>query len=135
MSQYPPHEQVVPQAPPAAGAPPVEGGFLPEKRSTWPTVIGIIAIIFGSLGAAYNGLCAPASMAMSGLLKSMFQNMAQSAPGAGMEMQVAQMEAMQQYLPANLVVYLTSAILSVWRKGVAESWAVSPRKSVKKSKP
>ena len=113
MSQYPTDEQVVPHAPPAAGTPPIEGAFVPDKRSVWPTVIGIITIIFGSLGAAYNGLCSPAGMIMAGAFKPMFEDMAQSAPGAGMEMQVAQIEAMSRYLPASLVVYLTSTILSV----------------------
>ncbi len=38
-----------PMPPPTPMTPPTDAAAIPPKQSTWPTVIGIIAIIFGSL--------------------------------------------------------------------------------------
>ena len=35
--------------PPSPLTPPTDAGAIPPKRSAWPMVIGVIAIIFGSL--------------------------------------------------------------------------------------
>ncbi len=42
-----------PQPPPAM-TPPTERGDPPERRAGWPTVIGIIAIVFGAMGLVSN---------------------------------------------------------------------------------
>ncbi len=83
------------------------------KPTVWPTVVGIIAIIFGSLGAVNNGLCAPVGLVLSGSMGGLFDKLAESQPGAGMEEQAAMMDALQDYLPANLAVSITAAILSL----------------------
>ena len=42
--------------PPALMTPPVDPGEMPQRPSAWPMVIGVIAIIFGSLAILIAGL-------------------------------------------------------------------------------
>ncbi|MEE8155226.1 MAG: hypothetical protein V3T53_09775 [Phycisphaerales bacterium] len=59
-----------PQVPPPTPiTPPTDAGAIPTRQSTWPTVIGVIAIIFGSL-ATLQGCIGLGSSAMFGLFAS-----------------------------------------------------------------
>lgn len=56
---------------PAAAPPTTQGDFVPVKPpESWPTVIGVISIIFGSLGVL-SGACGGALLLLSGPLVSM----------------------------------------------------------------
>ena len=55
-----------PQIPPSTPiVVPTDAGAIPPRKSTWPMVIGVIAIIFGSL-AALGGCMGLGSSAMFG---------------------------------------------------------------------
>ncbi len=77
----------------------------PAVQSTWPIVIGIIAIVFASLAIFQNGICAPIGLLMTGVFSSMMEDMSGPTQGA-MEAQVAQMDAIKAYVPHSLAVSL-----------------------------
>ena len=90
---------------PAAMTPPTELGDAPERRSTWPTVIGIIAIVYGALGvlAECNGLVFNVFVAIWG----------GSMQGTA-EAQKAQFEVMRQYAVPNLIFMVVGTVLAAW---------------------
>ena len=49
-------------APARRAAPPTEPGALGAPRSTWPSVIGVLAIVFGGLGVVLAGIQAAAGL-------------------------------------------------------------------------
>jgi hypothetical protein len=98
----------------AAVAPPTVPGELesPTRRrsSTWPVVIGIIAVIVGSLGALTNlwGAVAPFFMhAFTGVVASMPNNGQAQDPGA-------MFEAMSEYRYWMLATSGFAVVLSIW---------------------
>lgn len=87
---------VLPPGPPALG--------LPPTRSTWPVVVGTIAIVFASLAIFQNGLCAPSGLLISRLMSGFMQDVAKSSPGTGMEVQAANLDALGRYAPQTLAI-------------------------------
>lgn len=70
---------------PAAAPPTTQGDFVPVKPpESWPTVIGVISIIFGSLGVL-SGACGGAFLLLSGPLVSMIPE----AQASEMEVQLS----------------------------------------------
>ncbi|QKK09882.1 MAG: hypothetical protein HND58_18150 [Planctomycetota bacterium] len=64
-------DPVEPAAAPPAAPPTTQGDFVPVKPpETWPTVIGVISIIFGSLGVL-SGACGGAFLLLSEPLLSL----------------------------------------------------------------
>ena len=53
-------------SPPVAGEPPELAG----KQSTWPTVVGVISIVLGSLGILVYGCGSVANLAMGAFSRS-----------------------------------------------------------------
>ncbi len=90
---------------PAAMTPPVKQGDAPERRSRWPTVIGIIAVVFGVLGvlAACMGL-------VSNVLVAIFGGSMQGMP----EVQKAQFEVMRQYVVPNSIMMVVGTVVAAW---------------------
>jgi hypothetical protein len=84
----------------------------PNKEATWPSVIGIIAIVFGSLGLLKDGVCTPIGWAVTLLFGSFFDDLAQSQPATGMEVQAAQFDALGAFMPATVSVGCGLAVLA-----------------------
>ncbi len=115
---------------PAAMTPPTELGDAPERRSTWPTVIGILAIVFGALGVL--GACmGMASYVFVAIVGGQMQGM----PGV----QKAQLEVMRQYMVPNSIFVVVGTVVAAWllvagigvlrrrpwSRGATVSWAVA----------
>jgi len=112
---------------PQGFAPPTDAGDIvrPRRESSWPTVIGILAIIFGSL-AAVGGLCGLFGPLFAGKMASMVPEEA----SAGLEeAQVwSAWNVISQILAMGLgVLCLTTGIGLVqrrlWAIGTAKVWA------------
>ena len=84
-----------------------------RRQLVWPKVIGIIAIVFGSIGTLNYAVCGPVVLLVSGSIGAFLEKLAQSQPGQGLETQAAQFEAMGSYIPANLAVSCFAALLAV----------------------
>ncbi len=77
--------------PPTPMTPPTDAGAIPLRKSTWPMVIGIIAIILGSL-ATPGGCMSLGSSAMFGLFAS-----------AMPEEQAEMMDATKAFMPLMMI--------------------------------
>jgi len=95
MTQFPPSSEIPPTLPDALAA--------PKRKSTWPTIIGVIAIVFGILGILVYGVCGIVGQFFGGQFMSMM-----NTPDAD-----AQIAAMEQYKWLNVGVGLLQAILAV----------------------
>ncbi len=80
-----------PMPPPTPVTPPTDAGTIPPKLSSWPTVIGVIAIILGSL-ATLGGCMSLGSSAMFGLFAS-----------AMPEEQAEMMDAAKTFAPLTMI--------------------------------
>ncbi len=115
---------------PAAMTPPTEPGDAPERRSTWPTVIGIIAVVFGALGLLDDCLELVSNM--------FFASLGDSTQGMSEE-DKAQFEVMRQYAVPTVIMTVVGTVLSAWllvagigvlrrrpwSRGAAVGWAVA----------
>ncbi len=90
---------------PAAMTPPVRQGDVPEPRSRWPTVIGIIAVVFGVLGVL--GGC-------SGLVFNVFAAIWGSSMQWMPEAQKALFEVMRQYVVPTSISMVVATVLAAW---------------------
>ena len=99
----------IPQALPVA--PPTEPGELglSARRTVWPVVLGIIAVVFGSLGALGGLWGAIAPFVMEGFA-GLFARMP-SAPGQDPAKMFA---AMGEYRYSMMATSLVSAAVAVW---------------------
>lgn len=98
--------------PPTQRGPVGVGGPRPERRAIWPTVLGVLAVIFGSLGLL-NAVFGLFGILVPGIVKGFFEQQAQQQPGVGLESAVAQMEVIEGYFFANLLVLICSFALSI----------------------
>ncbi len=100
--------------PPTAGAPPtVRGEFRPMDRAAWPTVIGVISIVLGSMGVLGNlvGLVSVAVMQVTG---EMFMG---PAEGMGMTGPMLIAQGVYSFVALGVsVLLLTSGIGVVQRR-------------------
>ncbi len=115
---------------PAAMTPPTEPGDAPERRSRWPTVIGIIAVVFGALGVFDECLDQVSNM--------FFASLGDSTQGMSEE-DKAEFEAMRQYAVPTVIMTVVGTVLSAWllvagigvlrrrpwSRGAAVGWAVA----------
>ncbi len=90
---------------PAAMTPPTELGDAPECRSGWPTMIGIIAVVFGVLGVL--GGC-------SGLVFNVFAAIWGSSMQWMPEVQKAQFEVMRQYVVPTSISMVVATVVAAW---------------------
>ncbi len=90
---------------PAAMTPPTELGDAPERRSGWPTMIGIIAVVFGVLGVL--GGC-------SGLVFNVFAAIWGSSMQWMPEVQKAQFEVMRQYVVPTSISMVVATVVAAW---------------------
>src|SRR5687768_9797165 len=94
------------QEPPGAViSPPPDFAEVPEQQSTWPTVIGVISIVLGSLGVVSYGCCGTFGV----LIGPMMMNM---APAEEIDpASKAQMDVMQQFTWPALASGLIASVL------------------------
>jgi hypothetical protein len=85
--------------------PPTVGTGLPPKQSTWPTVIGIIAIVFGSL-AALQGC-------FGAVMSAIMRPLARKIEGSMPEGQATGMEAIVQFAPWLVAGSIVAVCLAV----------------------
>jgi hypothetical protein len=93
MSQYQP--AAFPNSPPT-----IPGDLgLPEKRSAWPTVIGIIAILFGALGLLHGCLTSATPLTIG-----FAENMTQNLPQADADQMRAVFDGQKKYMIPTVIV-------------------------------
>src|SRR5438477_7016578 len=100
---------MIPQGPGTVSptTPPIHGGLLPPPRSSWPTVIGVIAIIVGCWGIFANACATPAGL--------FFQSqMGKFAPPGASSMFDAQSQVTHKYLPATLAGMIALLTLGIF---------------------
>ena len=83
-----------------------------RKPTVWPMVIGIIAIIIGSLGALQY-VCGSGVSVMAGFIEEKMQDFAAAQPNPGMDVQTAPFKAMREHMPSTLAANCSAALLSV----------------------
>ncbi|HYD01439.1 MAG TPA: hypothetical protein VEB22_09455 [Phycisphaerales bacterium] len=98
--------------------PPTYPAQLPVSEPAWPKVLGIVSIVLGSLGAAYNA-CSAVGGLLGGSMMSWLADMANSgarnAQSARQSAEMKQMlDAMQPWMIAAGVVAVVSLAVSVW---------------------
>ncbi len=104
-----------PQTPPPPGAPPTQPGMRqPTPRSSWPTVLGVIAIVYGALATLSHG-CG----LMSSLMAEQWQRMMPQPEQAA----EAQIDLTRRWLwfsvPNSLLLVALAVMLIVVGAGLA----------------
>ena len=92
-------------------APPTEAGERPEHRSSWPNVIGIIAIVFGSMAALGSCFAIGALLFLDQYADIMNSFQAQAGQGEAWEEMVAIMDARQ-------LIFLALGFLALFLAGL-----------------
>lgn len=116
IPQVPPAQQtplqpaLAPLSPPPAyqAYPPMFPGALPPPRPVWPMVIGIIAIVFGSL-AALGGAWGVLGIALMGWLPSVMPK-----PPAGQPDPTQFMTAILAWQPWLIAVSVATLLIAIW---------------------
>lgn len=113
--------------------PPQHPGELPAQQSAWPSVIGIIMIVLGSLGVAMYACGGVFTVLMPALMGAAASSGAQSDP-----ILAAQTDVTQRYLVWNLVNSIVLLALGImlltagigllrrraWSVGLGRGWAI-----------
>ena len=94
--------------PPTPMTPPTDAGAIPPKPSSWPMVVGIIAIILGA-----GGILAYGCGGLIGNVGMVFVSNWMRSTGVVDPVQQAQMEVLRDYLAWNIVNSLFSTGLSI----------------------
>lgn len=119
---------------PVPSTPPVHRGAVPVQPPSWPMVLGVIAIVIGSLGILGHG-CAGI---VGQLMQPFFVNIARKSAQGNQSIFDAQMQITAKYLPfqiANIVVMTGLSVLLViggiglakrraWSRGAFMTWAI-----------
>ncbi|HZW07898.1 MAG TPA: hypothetical protein VFF65_12315 [Phycisphaerales bacterium] len=99
-------------------SPPTYPANLPVQEPVWPKVLGIVSIVLGSLGAAYNA-CSAVGGLLGGSMMSWLANTVNSGAGnaqsARQSAEMKQMlDVMQPWMIASGVAAVASLAVSAW---------------------
>ena len=97
------------QVPPLEGAPPTyaDPTMIPERRSSWPTVVGTVSIVLGALGILMYGCCGTFGTILGPTMVGM------APPGEIDPVTMAQMDVIKRYMVFSVAANVFAAGLSV----------------------
>lgn len=98
--------------PPAPAAPPTQRGTASvTPRSTWPTVLATLSIVFGAGGLVAYGCLGVAMTLLSSAFADTLRSIESQNPQMGV--QAAQMDAFGEYMGVTLATQIAAAVLAL----------------------